>query len=230
MSLDPSSTVTDVLDIAVMIPEGEVWNSRSELSGSKSHALNLPIPDVQVAIFSPVRKSRDKLDYQYTTFTFDVYFGSCSNENCIFIEFIKYINNIVVYIRVSTLTQAGKGESLAAQRRQITSYAASKGLNLPDENVDVEAGVSSSTEFQDRPEGPREGEQALIHQMKTMREAGAGYRDIAEWMRATQERKMTFMGVKRTLICADASCPWPWKTTKVWCLVVCQRKRGYVFT
>jgi DNA invertase Pin-like site-specific DNA recombinase len=217
------------------------------------------------------------------------------------------------YVRVSTLTQAREGESLEAQRRQVTSYAASKGYELPDECVFVEAGVSGGTEFQDRPEGsrlfavlqagdlvifpkldrafrntrnalnvlhelkgrgisvhfidlggdvtgngigaivftilsafatfereriatrirevkqlkkaqgkftggkrafgfdvidgvkvPREDEQAVICQMRAMREAGAGYRDIAEWMRATQERKMTFMGVKRTLICADA--------------------------
>jgi hypothetical protein len=46
---------------------------------------------------------------------------------------------------------------------------------------------------------PREDEQVVIREMKTMREAGAGYRDIAEWMSATQERKMTFMGVKRVL-------------------------------
>jgi hypothetical protein len=45
-----------------------------------------------------------------------------------------------------------------------------------------------------------------IREMKTMRQTGAGYRGIADWMRATQERKMTFMGVKRTLICADAAC------------------------
>jgi hypothetical protein len=54
---------------------------------------------------------------------------------------------------------------------------------------------------------PREDEQDVIRQMQTMREAGAGYRDIAAWMRDTQERKMTFMGVKRTLICADAGRP-----------------------
>jgi len=53
---------------------------------------------------------------------------------------------------------------------------------------------------------PREDEQAVIREMQTMRQAGAGYREIAEWMHATQERKMTFMGVKRTLICADAAC------------------------
>jgi putative DNA-invertase from lambdoid prophage Rac len=216
------------------------------------------------------------------------------------------------YVRVSTVTQAREGESLEAQRRQVISYAAAKGYELPNECVFVESGVSGSTEFQDRPEGsrlfeivqsgdlvifpkldrafrntrnalnvlhelkgrgvsihfidlggdvtgngigaivftilsafatfereriaarirevkqlkkaqgkftggrrafgydvvdgvkvPREDEQAVIRQMRTMRLAGAGYRDIAEWMRATQERKMTFMGVKRTLTCAD---------------------------
>ena len=32
-----------------------------------------------------------------------------------------------------------------------------------------------------------------------MREAGAGYRDIAEWMKNTHERGLSFMGVKRVL-------------------------------
>lgn len=53
---------------------------------------------------------------------------------------------------------------------------------------------------------PREDEQSVIREMQTMQQAGAGYLDIADWMRATQERKMTFMSVKRTLICADAAC------------------------
>lgn len=44
------------------------------------------------------------------------------------------------YVRVSTLTQAKEGESLEAQRRQVVSYADSKGLELPLENVFVEAG------------------------------------------------------------------------------------------
>ena len=212
------------------------------------------------------------------------------------------------YVRVSTVTQAREGESLEAQKRQVTSYASSKGLELPTENVFIEAGVSGSVEFQDRPEGsklfsqmvagdmvifpkldrafrntrnalnvlhdlkgrgisvhfidlggdvtgngvgaivftilsafatfereriaprirevkqmkkaqgkftggrrafgydvidgekvPREDEQAVIREMVKMRGAGAGYRDIADWMALTQERKMTFMGVKRTL-------------------------------
>lgn len=212
------------------------------------------------------------------------------------------------YLRVSTLTQAKEGESLDTQRHQVVSYAASKGLALPEENIFVEAGVSGGTSFEERPEGsrlyqtlaigdmvifpkldrafrntrnalnvlhdlkargvsvhfidlggdvtgngvgaivftilsafatfereriaarirevkqlkkaqgkftggrrafgydvifgvkvPRPDEQAVIGEMKKMREAGAGYRDIAEWMARTQERKMTFMGVKRTL-------------------------------
>ncbi len=59
------------------------------------------------------------------------------------------------YVRVSTVTQAREGESLEAQRRQVMSYAASKGLELPGENVFVEAGISGGVEFQDRPEGGR---------------------------------------------------------------------------
>ena len=59
------------------------------------------------------------------------------------------------YVRVSTVLQAREGESLEAQRRQVVSYAASKGLELADGNVFVEAGVSGSTEFQQRPEGKR---------------------------------------------------------------------------
>jgi DNA invertase Pin-like site-specific DNA recombinase len=46
---------------------------------------------------------------------------------------------------------------------------------------------------------PRENEQVVIREMVKMREAGVGYRDIASWMAETQDRKMTFMGVRRTL-------------------------------
>ena len=221
------------------------------------------------------------------------------------------------YVRVSTLTQAKEGESLEAQRRQVISYADSKGLELPLGNVFVEVGVSGGSEFQTRPEGSklfdvltngdmvifpkldrafrntrnalnvlhelkargvsvqsidlggdvtgngvgaivftilsafadfernriaarirevkqlkkaqgkftggrrafgydvidgvkvqREDEQVVILEMVKMREKGSGYRDIAEWMSKTQERKMTFMGVRRTLSLALAqTCP-----------------------
>jgi DNA invertase Pin-like site-specific DNA recombinase len=59
------------------------------------------------------------------------------------------------YLRVSTLTQAKEGESLEAQRLQVTSYAMSKGLQLPPDQVFVEAGVSGGSEFQERPEGSK---------------------------------------------------------------------------
>ena len=216
--------------------------------------------------------------------------------------------SIFGYARVSTVTQAREGESLEAQRLQVTSYASSRGLELPLENIFIEAGVSGGIEFQERPEGfklyqkllagdmvifpkldrafrntrnalnvlhelkgrgvsvhfidlggdvtgngigaiaftilsafatfereriatrirevkqmkkaqgkftggrrafgynvvdgmkmPREDEQAVIREMRKMREAGAGYRKIADWMALTQDRKMTFMGVKKTL-------------------------------
>lgn len=59
------------------------------------------------------------------------------------------------YIRVSTAQQASEGESLEAQRRQIQGYAASKGFNLRNDDVFVEAGISGSVNFEERPEGKR---------------------------------------------------------------------------
>jgi putative DNA-invertase from lambdoid prophage Rac len=59
------------------------------------------------------------------------------------------------YVRVSTVMQVREGESLEAQRRQVISYAESHGLELTGANVFVEAGVSGSVEFQERPEGKR---------------------------------------------------------------------------
>ncbi len=59
------------------------------------------------------------------------------------------------YARVSTLAQAREGESLEAQFRQIQAYAVSKGLDLAESDVFVEAGVSGGIEFQLRPEGGR---------------------------------------------------------------------------
>ena len=47
---------------------------------------------------------------------------------------------------------------------------------------------------------PREDEQKVIREMVEMRKAGATYRGISDWMVQTQERKMTFMGVKRVLV------------------------------
>lgn len=59
------------------------------------------------------------------------------------------------YTRVSTITQAKEGESLEAQKRQILSYAISKGLELNEESIFIEAGVSGGVEFGSRPEGAK---------------------------------------------------------------------------
>jgi DNA invertase Pin-like site-specific DNA recombinase len=48
-----------------------------------------------------------------------------------------------------------EGDSLDTQARQITAYAASKNWNVPAENIFVEAGVSGSIDFNERPEGKR---------------------------------------------------------------------------
>ena len=44
------------------------------------------------------------------------------------------------YVRVSTLQQATEGESLETQKKQVISYAESRGLDLPSENVFIERG------------------------------------------------------------------------------------------
>lgn len=59
------------------------------------------------------------------------------------------------YVRVSTVQQADHGDSLEAQIRQVTSYAASRGLELTENDVFVERGVSGGSEFANRPEGSR---------------------------------------------------------------------------
>jgi len=59
------------------------------------------------------------------------------------------------YVRVSTLQQATEGESLETQKRQVISYAESRGLSLSCENVFIEKGVSGGDEFNSRPQGSR---------------------------------------------------------------------------
>jgi len=55
------------------------------------------------------------------------------------------------YVRVSTDAQASKGDSLEAQRSQITGYAMMKGWTIG--RTFVEAGVSGSVPFASRPQG-----------------------------------------------------------------------------
>jgi putative DNA-invertase from lambdoid prophage Rac len=66
------------------------------------------------------------------------------------------------YLRVSSIAQAVEGDSLETQAKQIQAYATSKGWGVPAENIYIEAGVSGSVDFVDRPEGAR-----LLSSVKT---------------------------------------------------------------
>lgn len=62
---------------------------------------------------------------------------------------------VYAYARVSTLQQANDGDSLEAQIKQVQGYASSRGLELHDDAVFVEKGVSGGQEFASRPAGSR---------------------------------------------------------------------------
>lgn len=62
---------------------------------------------------------------------------------------------VYAYARVSTLQQANDGDSLDAQVKQVLGYASSRGLELNDEGVFVEKGVSGGQEFGSRPAGSK---------------------------------------------------------------------------
>jgi DNA invertase Pin-like site-specific DNA recombinase len=62
---------------------------------------------------------------------------------------------VYAYARVSTLQQANDGDSLDAQVKQVIGYASSRGLELQDDTVFVEKGVSGGQEFGSRPEGSK---------------------------------------------------------------------------
>lgn len=93
------------------------------------------------------------------------------------------------YVRVSTVTQAREGESLEAQRRQVVSYAASKGLELANDNVFVEAGVSGSTEFQQRPEGKRLFDQLQAGDMVIFPKLDRAFRNTRNALNVLHELK-----------------------------------------
>jgi DNA invertase Pin-like site-specific DNA recombinase len=62
---------------------------------------------------------------------------------------------VYAYARVSTLQQANDGDSLDAQVKQVLGYASSRGLELVEDSVFVERGVSGGQEFGSRPAGSR---------------------------------------------------------------------------
>ena len=64
------------------------------------------------------------------------------------------MNQVYGYLRVSSTMQV-EGESLDTQGRQIQAYAISKGWTVPIDNIFVEAGVSGSIDFRERPQGAK---------------------------------------------------------------------------
>lgn len=62
---------------------------------------------------------------------------------------------VYAYARVSTIQQANDGDSLDAQVKQVLGYASSRGLELLEDAVFVERGVSSGQEFGSRPAGAK---------------------------------------------------------------------------
>ena len=93
------------------------------------------------------------------------------------------------YVRVSTVLQAREGESLEAQRRQVVSYAASKGLELADGNVFVEAGVSGSVEFEMRPEGKRLVDQVHAGDMIVFPKLDRAFRNTRDALNVLHQMK-----------------------------------------
>lgn len=59
------------------------------------------------------------------------------------------------YVRVSTVQQVKEGDSLSSQIKQVLNYSLSRGLELYENDVFVEKGVSGGSEFKSRPEGSR---------------------------------------------------------------------------
>jgi len=66
------------------------------------------------------------------------------------------------YVRVSTVQQIKEGDSLESQVKQVLSYSLSRGLELNENDVFVEKGISGGSEFNSRPEGSR-----LFESLKT---------------------------------------------------------------
>lgn len=93
------------------------------------------------------------------------------------------------YVRVSTLLQAKEGESLEAQRRQVISYAASKGFEIPNENLFVEAGVSGGTNFEERPEGGKLYQALAAGDMVVFPKLDRGFRNTRNALNVLHELK-----------------------------------------
>ena len=59
----------------------------------------------------------------------------------------------IAYIRVSSQRQVDEGVSIQAQKRRILEYVRYKKLNLANDDIIIEEGVSGGIPLWDRPKG-----------------------------------------------------------------------------
>lgn len=109
------------------------------------------------------------------------------------------------YTRVSTLHQANEGESLETQKKIIIGYAQSKGLEINPESIFVEAGVSGSVEFKDRPEGSKVFSLLKSGDMLIIPKIDRGFRNIRDALNTLHELKQRQVSVHFIDLGGDAT-------------------------
>ena len=107
----------------------------------------------------------------------------------------SYIENksAIGYVRVSTKQQAKRGYGLQVQVKFLKDYAQKHGLDLPDDRIFIDAGVSGATLLKDRPEGSKFAKLAksgdIGHIIATDLDRLSRYApDITEWRDTLKKR------------------------------------------
>ena len=113
--------------------------------------------------------------------------------------------NIYGYTRVSTLQQANEGESLETQKKIIIGYAQSKGLDIDPDHIFVEAGVSGSVEFKQRPEGARLSALLKEGDMLIIPKIDRGFRNIRDALNSLHDFKQRRVSVHFIDLGGDAT-------------------------
>lgn len=113
--------------------------------------------------------------------------------------------NIYGYTRVSTLQQANEGESLETQKKIIIGYAQSKGLDIDPNNIFVEAGVSGSVEFKQRPEGSKLFGRLNPGDMLIIPKIDRGFRNIRDALNSLHDLKQRNVSVHFIDLGGDAT-------------------------
>lgn len=103
--------------------------------------------------------------------------------------------SIYGYTRVSTTAQAVGGDSLETQKKIIQGYALSKGQELAETNIYVEAGISGSIEFRKRPEGARLFELLEPGDMLIIPKIDRGFRNIRDALNTLHDLKQRQVSV-----------------------------------